>query len=79
NIKALQIKGDNLDVVNTHTYSYRNVKKVDFVKLNKNLIITFTNDKNISYHSTILSTNSSFTSKDFDIKKFCAEKKKTSN
>ena len=79
NIKVLQIEGDNFDVVNTHTYSYRNVKVVDAHNINKTLLITFTNDKTITYSSAILSTNSSFTLKDFDVKKFCAEKKKTSN
>lgn len=74
NIKLLQVKGDNLNVVNTHTYSYRNVKSVE-TKGKKNLCITFTNDKPKTLFSKIKSINSSFTLKDFDVKKFCDEKK----
>lgn len=74
NIKLLQVKGDNLDVVNTHTYSYRNVISVE-TEVKRNLHITFTNDKPKTFVSTIKSINSSFALKDFDVKKFCDEKK----
>lgn len=74
NIKLLQVEGDNLDVVNTQTYSYRDVLWVQ-TYANKNLYITFTDDKSKRYISTIKTTNSSFTLKEFDVKKFCDEKK----
>ena len=83
NIKLLQIKGDNLSVINTHTYSYGNVKSVaTYAQIpmgthaDKNFWIILTNDKPIKYYSTIQSTNSSFTLKEFDVKKFCDEKKR---
>lgn len=74
NIKLFQVEGDNLDVVNTQTYSYGDVLLVQ-TYANKNLYITFTDDKSKRYSSTLQSTNSSFTLKEFDVKKFCDEKK----
>lgn len=73
-IKLLRVKDDNLNVVNIHTYSYRNVESVA-TYASKNFWIILTNKKSIKYYSTIQSTNSSFTLKDFDVKKFCDEKK----
>lgn len=74
NIKLLKVGGDNLDVVNTQTYSYDDVLSTQ-TYANKNLYIIFTDDKSKRYSSTIQSTNSSFTLKEFDVKKYCEEKK----
>ena len=74
NIKLLQVEGDNLDIVNTQTYSYQDVLCV-FTAPSKGLVIKFTDNRSKGYSSTIKSTNSSFTLKEFDVKKFCDEKK----
>ena len=74
NIKLLEVKGDTLNIINTYSYSYNDVKSVS-TRYKKELTIVLMGRKEISLFSNLKSDNSSFNLKDFDVKKYCMEKK----
>ena len=74
NIQLLQIEGEDLDIVNKKIYSYEEVSYV-FTYLDKNLYLAFADNSSKRYNALLQPNNSSFTLKEFDVKKFCEERK----
>ena len=74
NIKLIEVKGDSLNIVNIHSYSYNDVKSVS-TRYKKELTITLQERKEFTLFSNLKSENSSFNLKDFNVEKYCMEKK----